>query len=634
MCGIAGFVNKHTRTFDENLLHQMAGVIEHRGPDGEGFYADKERGIGLANRRLSIIDIEGGAQPISNGDRSIWITYNGEIYNFPELKKELEGKGKRFRTRSDTEVILRAYEVYGTAAFAKLNGIFGLAIYDKDLGKVFVARDPFGVKPIYYVDDNDKTIFGSEIRSILCDDGVERRLNVDALDEFLTFRYNPSPNTLFDEIKKLAPGHFIEITNASCSHQKSYLPNTRPSIAPIDESEAIDEYRRLLHAAVKRQMISDVPIGLFLSGGVDSASIGKLMIDESSSQIKTYTVGFSGKGDFNELDDARVTAKLLGSDHNETIIDDHEYLNVFARSFEMIEEPIAETSVSALYYLSRRAAEDVKVVLAGQGADEPMGGYHRYLGIALIQKYGPLIKAASPVANLLPRAGRVKQAAAVARFSDDAGRLIAAYSIFTPEQRSRLAPSLSRNGRMETARLTELLDSAGDLPDLLSKTMYIDTRMSLADDLLLFNDKITMANSLEMRVPFLDLELVAFLESLPPNLKVRGTTRKYIHKKAVEAWLPQEIVHRKKRGFQTPMDTWLQNDLASAAQALFEQHDSACRRYFDLAFIREMIAAHKKRREDHQKRLYALLCFELWHRTWIDRKPIDPEILINGGHRQ
>jgi asparagine synthase (glutamine-hydrolysing) len=631
MCGIAGFVNKHIRIFDGDLLHRMADVIEHRGPDGEGFFADKERGIGLANRRLSIIDIAGGAQPMSNDDKSIWITYNGEIYNFPELKKELESKGQQFRTRSDTEVILRAYEVYGAAAFAKLNGIFGFAIYDKNLKKVFVARDPFGVKPIYYFEDNDKTLFGSEIRSILCDDAIERRLNVESLDEFLTFRYNPSPNTLFDGVKKLAPGHFVEISNAGCSRPKSYLSDARPKVTTIDENEAVGEYRRLLHAAVKRQMISDVPIGLFLSGGVDSASIGKLMADENSTSIKTYTVGFPGKGDFNELDDARVTAKLLGSDHHETVISDREYLEVFARSFEMIEEPIAETSVSALYHLSRRAAEDVKVVLAGQGADEPMGGYHRYLGIALIQKYGPLIKAAAPIAQFLPRAGRAKQAAAVAKFSNDADRLMTAYSIFTPDQRAKLAPTLSRNGSVKTPRLSELLNEGECLPDLLSKTMYIDTRMSLADDLLLFNDKITMANSLEMRVPFLDLELVAFLESLPSNLKVRGTTRKYIHKKAVEAWLPREIVHRKKRGFQTPMDTWLQNDLAGAAQRLFEQKESACSRYFDIKFIREMIAAHKNRREDNQKRLYALLCFELWHRTWIDRKSVDQEILINGG---
>lgn len=631
MCGIAGFVNKKLTTFDEDLLRQMAGVIAHRGPDGEGFFIDKEHGVGLANRRLSIIDIEGGAQPMSNDDQSIWITYNGEIYNFPELRNELQAKGTLFKTRSDTEVILRAYQVYGAKALSKLNGIFGLAIYDQNVDKMFLARDPFGVKPIYYLENDRKVLFGSEIRSILCDGSVETRLNIDALDEFLTFRYNPSPTTLFAGIKKLAPGHLIEITRAGCSEQQSYLSNDRPSISGIDENEAIEEYRRLLQSAVKRQMISDVPIGLFLSGGVDSASIGKLMAEESSSPIRTYTVGFPGKGDFNELDDALTTAKLLGSDHHEMTIDARQYLKFFARSFEVIEEPIAETSVSALYYLSRRAAEDVKVVLAGQGADEPMGGYHRYLGISLIQKYGRLIKIASPITNLLPRAGRIKQAAAVAKFSTDIDRLVAAYSIFTPGQRAKLAPSFARNGRSETYRLRELLHQADELPDLLSKTMYIDTRMSLADDLLLFNDKVTMANSLEMRVPFLDLELVAFLETLPSNLKVRGTTRKYIHKRAVEAWLPREIVHRKKRGFQTPMDEWLQRDLATAAQRLFEENDSACRQYFDLTFIREMVEAHKQQRQDHQKRLYALLCFELWHRSWIDGKPADPETLLDGG---
>ena len=629
MCGIAGFVSKKNAEFDDELLHRMAGVIAHRGPDDEGFFVNKERGIGLANRRLSIIDIEGGSQPMSNDGGSVWITYNGEIYNFPELRKELEAKGHRFKSRSDTEVIVRAYEEYGVHAFARLNGIFGLAIYDKNADKVFVARDAFGVKPVYFCETADKVLFGSEIRSILCDDAVERRLNVDALDEFLTFRYNPSPNTLFDGIKKLAPGHFIEITRGGCSQPRQFLPNERPAVANIDENQAVEEYRRLLRDAVRRQMISDVPIGLFLSGGVDSAAIGKLMADESSSPIKTYTIGFPGKGDFNELNDARVTAKLIGSDHHETTIDAAEYLRFFARSFETIEEPIAETSVSSLYYLSRRAAKDVKVVLAGQGADEPMGGYHRYLGIAMIEKYGPLVRLASPVADLLPRAGRIKQASAVAKFSTDIDRLVAAYSIFTAEQRARLLPAYARNGRAKYDRLKELLNQAEDLPDLLSKTMYVDTRMSLADDLLLFNDKVTMANSIEMRVPFLDLELVAFLETLPSNLKVRGTTRKYIHKRAVEAWMPREIVHRKKRGFQTPMDEWLQRDLATSALRLFQESDSACGRYFDLTYIKEMIQAHGRRRLDHQKRLYALLCFELWHRSWIDRRPVDSDKLLN-----
>lgn len=625
MCGIAGFVNKSANAFDESLLHRMAAAITHRGPDGEGYFCDRENGVGLANRRLSIIDIAGGSQPMLNDDESLCITYNGEIYNFRELRTQLESKGRVFNTGSDTEVVLRAYETYGIEAFAKLNGIFGLAIYDKRRNVVVLARDPFGVKPVYYFEGPNKTLFGSEIKAIFTDHSLERAVDIDLLDEFITFRYNPSPNTLFRGVKKLAPGHCVEITANGCSGQSSYVPEALPAVQEISERDAIEQYRELLRSAVRRQMVSDVPIGLFLSGGVDSAAIGKLMSDESPMPIKTYTVGFPGKGDFNELDDARKTAEMLGSEHHEITIDAKRYLDFFARSFAVIEEPIAETSVSALYYLSQRASEDVKVVLAGQGADEPLGGYHRHLGVAFIEKYRPLIAAASPLVKMLPRNDRAKQAAYVASQKDEIGRLMAVYSIFRPDQKEQLIRDASRNG--VPARLAGLYHETRKLPDLLGKMMYVDARMSLADDLLLFNDKVTMATSLEMRVPFLDLELMRFVESLPSDLKVRGSVRKYIHKRAVEAWLPAEIVHRKKRGFQTPMDEWLQHDLAASAKRLFSEKDSACRRYFNLDFIDRLIGEHQRRRENHQRRIYALLCFELWHRQWIDRKPLDAEKL-------
>jgi asparagine synthase (glutamine-hydrolysing) len=626
MCGIAGFIIKAQREAPDGLLKQMADVIEHRGPDEEGYFVDQANGVYLANRRLSIIDISGGSQPMSNDDESIWITYNGEIYNFPELRSRLETSGHRFKTRSDTEVILKCYEQYGIDAFAKLNGIFGFAIYDRRLQKTFLVRDRFGVKPVYYCESPIRTLFGSEIRSIFRDPSLERLLSEPALNEFLAFRYNPSPNTLFEGITKLAPGHYIEVTTDGCTDQKKYLSN-EPAVTKIDEDEAINRYRILLSDAVRRQVISDVPIGLFLSGGIDSAAIGKLMSDASSTPIKTYSIGFHGKGAHNELDDARATAKILRSEHHEITIDADEYLRYFATSFETLEEPIAETSVSALYYLSQRAAADVKVVLAGQGADEPMGGYQRHLGISFIEKYGAFVRAASPFTRVISRAGRLKQAVEVARFTTEIDRLVAAYSIFTPKQRALLLLTTA-NGKVEPARLTELLDEAGRLPHLLSRSMYVDTRLSLSDDLLLFNDKVTMANSLEMRVPFLDNELITYLETLPPDMKLRGTTRKYIHKKAAEAWLPSKIVHRKKRGFQTPMDTWLQRDLAWTSLSFFEENNSAARRYFDLDFVKRLVNEHVSRRQDHQKRLYGLLCFELWHRTWIDRTPIDPEKLV------
>jgi len=629
MCGITGFVNKTKANVDEDLLRRMSGLIAHRGPDGEGFFIDRENGFALANRRLSIIDIVGGAQPMSNDDKSIWITYNGEIYNFPEIRDELESKGLEFKTRSDTEVILRAYEKFGIDAFAKLNGIFGFAIYDQRLGKTFLVRDEFGVKPVYYFENSAKALFGSEIRSVLADPTVDRVVDADALNEFITFRYNPSPNTLFAGIHKLAPGHFVEITTKGCGEQRSYLPENVPTTEPITELEAIEEYQRLLATAVKRQKISDVPIGLFLSGGVDSAVIGRLMSDEGQGRTKTYSIGFPGKGDFNELDNARETAKILNSEHHEVTIDAREYLDFFARSFQVIEEPIAETSVSALYYLSQLAAKDVKVVLAGQGADEPLGGYHRHLGLSYIEKYRPAVALISPLIKFLPRNDRAKQAAFVSSLKTELERLLAVYSIFTPKQRKRLFVDAQQNGNVAPNRLIELAEKADKLPNLLSKMMYVDTRLSLSDDLLLFNDKVTMSNSLEMRVPFLDRDLIAFLETLPVDMKVRGSTRKYIHKRAVESWLPKEIVHRKKRGFQTPMDSWLQKDLANAAKRLFEEKGSACRRYFDLEFIDELIEQHRRRRENHQRRLYSLLCFELWHRTWIDQKPIAADVFTS-----
>ncbi len=621
MCGIAGFINAgHGKFFDRDLLDRMGAAVTHRGPDGGGVYVDMEAGVGFAHRRLSIIDLSGGHQPMTNEDESIWIVFNGEIYNFQELRDELQAKGYRFKSRSDTEVIIRAYEAYGVDSFRRLNGIFAFALHDKKSRKVILVRDPYGVKPLYYHTGNARLSFGSEIKSILCDPTIERRVNLEALDNFLALRYSPSPDTMFAGIKKLEPGHMLEISDR-CVGKPTHFIVERPIAKNISEVDAIDEYKRLLRAAVKRQMISDVPVGLFLSGGVDSAVLGKLMMEEGGGRrIKTFTIGFPGEGDFNELADARETARLIGSDHQELTIGAKEYMEFFCRSFEVVEEPISETTISALYYVSKRASQDLKVVLAGQGADEPMGGYHRYIGVSFIQQYGALIKLLAPLIRLLPRNERMKQAASVVRYKDTLDQLMAVYSIF--EKRSREAMYAdefqSLITRKTPERLAELLGQADRLPDMLSKIMFIDTRMSLPDDLLLFNDKVTMANSLEMRVPFLDHDLVAFIDTLPASLKLRGTIGKYVHKQAAKDLVPQEIIHRKKRGFQTPMDDWLQDRLADRAKELFEEKDSACRKYFRMEPIQQLITAHKERRQNNQKRLYALLSFELWHRTWMD----------------
>ncbi|NUN22766.1 MAG: asparagine synthase (glutamine-hydrolyzing) [Candidatus Jettenia caeni] len=628
MCGIAGIFNyKNTHSLNPSLLRRMCKTIAHRGPDDEGFYMNQRDRLGIGHRRLSIIDLKLGKQPMSNFHESIWIVFNGEIYNFIELKKELQAKGYRFRTTSDTEVIILLYEEYGEKGFERLNGIFAFAIYDKNKRSLILVRDHFGVKPLYYWIRNGRVLFASEMKAIFQDDSVEKELDSEALNSFLTFRYNPSPQTLFKHVKKLYPGHYLKITFEGGWEMKSYWENIPKINTRITENDAAEEYRRLLTNAVKRQMMSDVPVGLLLSGGVDSAVLGYLMQKNYSEKVKTFTVGFPGSGDYNELHDARSSAQFIESEHHDITISYKDYLDFFYRSFSIIEEPIAETAIPALYYVSKFASNHLKVVLAGQGADEPMAGYHRYLGAHFISKYADILRnlPLTMITKFLSRNERLKRAAYVSQFSGELERILAVYTIFTPVQQELLYNNYTKslNKSMDEELIYRLYSQTKELPDMLSKILYIDTRMSLSDDLLLFNDKVTMANSLEMRVPFLDIELVQFLESLPRSLKLKGTQRKYIHKRAVECWLPKEIIYRRKRGFMTPMDEWLQDDLAITVKEILMHKDSACKRYFNLDYINQLIELHKSRRENYQKHIFVLLSFEMWHKTFLENQEMD-----------
>lgn len=627
MCGITGIYNyKTNKAIDADLLTRMYRSIGHRGPDEEGFYIDQKAGIGFGHRRLNIIDLLTGKQPMSDHEGDIWIIYNGEIYNFPQLKNELQNKGYCFRTKSDTEVIIHFYKEYGEKAFARLNGIFAFAIYDKKKNCVILARDHFGVKPLYYSFNNGRLLFGSEIKTILQDSSMCKQLDYEALNSFLTYRYNPSPHTLFKNINKLIPGHYLKVTAKGFIELKSYMDQIPKKNFTISEREAIEEYQRLLKKAVHRQMISDVPVGLLLSGGVDSAVLGYLMREESGGEIKAFTIGFPGEGDYNEVDDAHETAMQIDLKHHSLIIGQKEYLDFFYQSFYYTEEPIAEPTIPALYYVSKLAAQHLKVVLAGQGADEPLAGYHRYLGAYYMSKYSGLFKMLplKTVAELLPRNERLKRAAYMSQFSTELQRFMGIYTIFTSLQREKLLKKnikkLIHNDNM--AQLKRLYSQTCGIQDSLSKMLYIDTRMSLADDILLFNDKMTMANSLEMRVPYLDIELVQFIESLPSSLKIKRLNRKYIHKKAVEKWLPKEIIYRKKRGFATPMDEWLQKDLAMTTKKILNSKKSACKEFFNLDFINVMIDQHQSRKEDFKRHIFALLSFELWYKTFFEEMKI------------
>ena len=629
MCGITGIFNyKKSQPIDHELLTRMCSSITHRGPDDEGFYFDGPLGIGM--RRLSIIDLKTGQQPMSNGEKSVWIVFNGEIYNFLELKRELLKKGYHFHTTSDTEVIICMYEEYGEKAFAQLNGMFAFAIYDKRKRCIILVRDHFGVKPLYYTLNNGSLIFGSEIKAIFQNPSIEKEIDYSALTTFLTFRYNPSPQTLFKGINKLPPGHYLKISSNGEIDICGFW-NYRPSINfKISEQEAIEEYQRLLEQAVKRQMISDVPVGLLLSGGIDSAVIGHLMQKYSSYRTKTFTIGFDGIGDFNELVDARKTAEYIKSDHYDLTISQTEYVDFLFKSFYYTEEPIAESTIPAFYYVSKLAASHLKVVLAGQGADEPLAGYPRYFGERIISQNAGLLNILplNTFAKLLPRNERFKRAVYASKFIQEKERFLAIYTIFTPQQKECLLndESKAKIGEINQELFDRVYDQTCELKDSLSKILFIDTRMLLSDDLLLFGDKMSMANSLEMRVPFLDIDLIKFLESLPSKLKLKGNTHKYIHKRALKKWLPKETIKRKKRGFLTPMDKWLQSDLASTARLLINNKKSACRYYFNINYVNQMIDMHQKRREDYKRHIFALLSFELWHKNFFEKTALEGDV--------
>lgn len=625
MCGICGIFNLESRYIADSdvLLKNMCAAIAHRGPDEDGIYLDDHNGVGLGHRRLSIIDLSGGKQPMSNLDGTIWIVFNGEIYNFPELKKELELKGYRFRTKSDTEVIISVYEEYGEEGFNRLNGIFAFALYDKRKKSLILARDHFGVKPLYYAFLNRSLVFGSEIKAIIEFPAYKKELDYAACNSFFTFRYNPSPQTLFKNIKKLYPGYYLKVQEGRSIEPEPYWKYMPVINKRISENEAIEEYQRLLEQAVKRQMLSDVPVGLFLSGGVDSAVIGYLMQKYSGGKIKSFSIGFPGIGNFNELADAKITAEFIGSEHYETELSEKAYLDFFFKSFYSTEEPIATTTISALYYVAKLARQHLKVVLAGQGADEPLAGYPRYVGEKYLSEF-PLFFLVLPLqvlSGLLPRNEQLKRAIYANRFPLGVDRFLAIYTIFTPRQKDSLFNDEIKNhlSNCDKEMVERLYAQSTRLKGSLAKLMFIDTRMSLSDNLLLFNDKVTMANSLEMRVPFLDIDLVKFIESLPASLKLRGLQGKYIHKNAVLKWLPKEIAYRKKRSFETPMDKWLRSDLADTARQIINERNSSCRRYFSISYINKMIEQHQAGKENLHRHIFLLLSFEIWHRTFFNQ---------------
>jgi asparagine synthase (glutamine-hydrolysing) len=626
MCGIAGWCGSRLSQDSSVLLKNMLGAIVHRGPDDEGQYIEGPVALGI--RRLSIMDVQGGHQPIPNEDRTVWVVFNGEIYNFLELRSELEAKGHVFTTHSDTEVIVHGYEEWGDACVGRLNGIFGLAIWDSRRRRLILARDPFGVKPLYYHDDGRRLAWASEIKALLVDSTISRRVDLEALDLYLTFRFVPSPRTMFAQISKLPPGHRLIKDDQGCRVERFATIGTTTDDR-MTEPDWIALLQERLEAAVRRQMMSDVPLGALLSGGVDSGVVVAIMSQLSNRPIKTFTVGFEDGADVNELQEARSTAALFGTQHEEIRLTRIDYQQMLQKAVWHLDEPIATMSALAMYSVCRLAREDVTVVLTGQGADEPFAGYPRHLG----ERYGALYRRLSepvrdhvirPLVESLPRRERLKRAVRSLGTEDVTKRFAQIYAVFSEPMKAALwQPGVV--GRDGLQRVHQVIDywrlGIEDL-DPLVQMAYVDTRLSLSDDLLTYGDKMSMAASVEARVPFLDLDYMHVVEKLPPELRIRGRTQKYIHKKAIAKWLPQAVIGRRKRGFETPLDRWFRSELSGYVRDMLLSPDSACLMYFRPEAIEALLTEHRSGRQDHQRQLFSLLTFELWHRQFIgDAEP-------------
>ena len=623
MCGICGILDRSGKPVDRGLLERMTASIHHRGPDGEGMLVDGE--VGLGHRRLSIIDLKGGDQPIPNEDDTMQIVFNGEIYNFIELRKELEAFGHKFTTRSDTEVIVHAYEQWGVNCVKRLNGMFAFAIWDKRRRELFLARDHLGIKPLYYISLGSRLLFASEIKALLQDPVYSREVDMDALAELFTFRSVPSPKTMFKGVYKLPPGHWMLCAREKIVSQRfwEWIPQLRRDWR---EADLVAEYQALLEDVVRLQLRSDVPLGLFLSSGVDSGALLAIMSQYSSGPVQTFTIGFEGGEKTSEVGDAREIARRYGAEHNYMIVGSDDYVKYYERYMADLEEPVGHETAGAFYFVSKITSERVKVALTGQGADEPWAGYDRYKGVKLSTVYSRLPVAvteclAAIVGRVPGRMEQLKRGVSALGERNLLTRFTKIYSFFSAEMKEQLYKGALKDrfevdhyGTKEALR--RLQEDVQHL-DPLTQMLYIDTRANLPDDLLMVADKTSMANSLEVRVPFLDFRLIEFIESLPPKLKLNGFTGKHLHKKAMLKWLPGEVVYRRKKGFAHPIAHWLRTSMRPLVDDCLLSTDSVCARYFDQNYIRKMLDLDRQGREQYTRQIYLLLSFELWHRAFM-----------------
>lgn len=606
------------------LAKRMCDVITHRGPDDAGYYV--EGGVAIGMRRLSIIDIASGHQPISNEDGSVWIVFNGEIYNFAELRADLIARGHQFKTHSDTETIVHLYEEDGERCVERLRGMFGFAIWDRRENKLFLARDRAGKKPLHYTMVGDTLVFGSEIKSLLQFPGVERRTNAEAISDYLSFGYVPDPQTAFRGIHKLPPGHTMTFRDGRATTRQYWnFQFDQTEQSPREERFYVERLRELIAEAVRIRLVSEVPLGAFLSGGVDSSTVVAMMARAMDQPVKTFSIGFS-EASFDELNYARLTAERYRTDHHEFIVTPD-----VCRLVEEIvwhhDEPFADASSIPTYVVSKMAREFVTVILSGDGGDELFAGYERYLIHQARNRFERIPRwfrrgVMLPLSRALPRAAYGKQFLRNISLSDGA-RFVDSLSYFgTDAKRGLLGEAIKRdlNGHDSSAAFENLFAEPRSA-DQIERLLYLDSKTYLPGDILTKVDRMSMAHSIEARVPLLDHKLIEFVETIPSNFKLRGQTTKHILKQAMADLIPKEIVHRPKMGFGVPLRKWLNNELRELLYDTLTDRRARERGLLNPRAVLALLDEHARGRRDNSLHLWGLLNLELWHRSFIDRQP-------------
>jgi asparagine synthase (glutamine-hydrolysing) len=625
VCGICGIYEfRERRAVDCRTLHDMIESIRHRGPDDDGIYVDGDLALGM--RRLSIIDLAGGKQPIRSEDGNVVVVFNGEIYNYRALRAQLQRQGHVFSTACDTEVVAHLYEEYGEEAVHHIRGMFAFAVWDVPHRKLFLARDRLGIKPLYYTQAGGRLVFGSEIKSILQHPAVQARLDPSALSAYLSLKYVPAPRTMFADILALPPGYILTCNSAGV-RARPYWDLSFAGNNQVDQHEEAyaEQLAELLREAVQMHLMSDVPFGAFLSGGLDSSMVVALMSQFLNQPVKTFSVGFEGDGaGDSELPYARLVAQRFGTDHHEVFIRPRDFVELAEKVVWHLDQPIADQATLATYMVAELASKHVKMVLTGEGGDELFAGYARYAGErffpAAQRVPAPIRKMALAAGNRLPGMRRQKLALYALSQMDEAARLANWFPLFNSEMLTALMDADLRHAAPGNVAYTVFLEQLlrTDARDPLSRMLYVDTKLWLPDDLLARGDKMCMAVSVEARVPLLDHKIVEFAASLPPHLKLRRLTRKYLLKEVGRAWLPPQIVDRPKKGFPVPISLWFRKEARSFVHDTLSPATVRRRGLFKPAYVERLLAEHDQGFADHGSLLWGLLNVELWQKLFID----------------